>query len=335
MGLGNNSLTSLEICAGAGGQALGIEQAGFTHVGLVERNSDACETLRQNRPQWQVFEEDLRKFDPGVIAKCSVDLLAGGVPCTPYSIAGKQLGATDGRDLLPEALRLVAAIVPRAVMIENVAALAQNSSYGPIRDSLISELKKLGYKTNIFVLDAQDFGLAQRRKRALIVALRDDTAQPFRWPMQLGLAPTVGEVLGPSMASAGWGGANEWSHLADDVAPTLVGGSEKHGGGDLGPARAKRAWARLAVNGNSYADDVPDHNFVLRHGQGNNGWEGYPRLTLAQASLLQGFPPDWRFSGSKTARSKQIGNAFPPPVARAVAECIAEALGVTHVHDPA
>ena len=115
-------LHSLEICAGAGGQALGLEQAGFYHQGLIENDSDACKTLLLNRPGWKVIEKDLRKFDGKGFR--GIDLLAGGVPCPPFSVAGKQLGEEDDRDLFPTALRLAAEIKPQAVMLENVPGFA-------------------------------------------------------------------------------------------------------------------------------------------------------------------------------------------------------------------
>jgi len=108
---------SVEICAGAGGQALGLEQAGFEHAALVEIDTAACATLRHNRPRWNVIEGDLHKFD-GTPYR-GVDLLAGGVPCPPFSRAGKQLGSEDERDLFPQAIRLVDEIRPKAVMLKN------------------------------------------------------------------------------------------------------------------------------------------------------------------------------------------------------------------------
>ena len=106
-------LTSIEICAGAGGQALGLEMAGFSHIALVEYEKKYCETLRKNRPKWNVICEDVRKFS-GYPYYGKVDLLAGGVPCPPFSKAGKQLGSEDERDLFPEAIRLISEIKPRA-----------------------------------------------------------------------------------------------------------------------------------------------------------------------------------------------------------------------------
>ncbi|GGV85103.1 cytosine-specific methyltransferase [Streptomyces gelaticus] len=323
-----NALTSVEICAGAGGQAIGLEQAGFQHLALVEYNSDACRTLRHNRPEWNVIEKDIREFDPvRELASTDTDLLAGGIPCTPYSVAGNQLGSDDPRDLLPEAIRLVEALHPKAVMLENVSSLAKGSKFAYTRKALTERLAELGYAVQMQILDAQDFGVPQRRKRALIVALREDIIQTFQWPIRLWeLPPTVGETLEESMASNGWSGASEWARLANGIAPTLVGGSTKHGGGDLGPDRAKQAWSRLAVNGDALELAPPGPEFRLRHGVGRGGWKGYPKLTAAQAAMLQGFPPDWHFTGSKTARYKQIGNAFPPPVARAVAASIMSTL---------
>src|SRR5262249_46792414 len=115
------SLSSIEICAGAGGQALGLERAGFEHVALVELDPQACETLRLNRPSWKVIGEDLHRFSAKPYV--GVDLLGGGVPCPPFSKAGRQHGYLDDRDLFPQALRLVEQCDPKAVMLENVRGL--------------------------------------------------------------------------------------------------------------------------------------------------------------------------------------------------------------------
>src|SRR5262245_48553973 len=115
-------LTSIEICAGAGGQALGLEQAGFKHAAVVELDRHACATLRRNRPFWNTIQEDLTTWR-AVPYRGRVDLFAGGVPCPPFSKAGKQLGADDDRDLFPTALRLIRECQPRAVLLENVRGL--------------------------------------------------------------------------------------------------------------------------------------------------------------------------------------------------------------------
>jgi DNA (cytosine-5)-methyltransferase 1 len=128
-------------------------------------------------------------------------------------------------------------------------------------------------------------------------------------------APTVGEALYPLMARAGWEGAEAWKVSADTIAPTLVGGSKKHGGADLGPTRAKRQWRSLGVDALALADAPPPRDF-----------RGNPKLTLEMAAVVQGFPADWVFAGGKTAAYRQIGNAFPPPVARAVGTQLRAAL---------
>jgi DNA (cytosine-5)-methyltransferase 1 len=306
--------TSIEICAGAGGQALGLETAGFCHVGLVEVDPDACATLRSNRPEWAVIARDVREVDGRHYR--GVDLLAGGVPCPPFSFAGKQLGPDDERDLFPEALRLVEEAKPAAVMLENVRGFASDRFISYRRD-LLERLERLGYRPDWRVIEASRFGVAQLRPRFVLVALRPKAFERFRWPEATGEPPTVGTILRATMASRGWSGAPAWSERANTIAPTIVGGSRKHGGPDLGPTRARRQWARLGVDGLGIANEPPGPEFPL---------DGHPKLTTDMVSRLQGFPQEWRFSGRKTAAYRQVGNAFPPPVAAAVGSAIHAAL---------
>lgn len=303
------TLTSIEICAGAGGQALGLDRAGFSHESLVEIDRDACATLRLNRPAWKVLQEDLRDFD-GRPYK-DIDLLAGGVPCPPFSVASKQLGEKDERNLFPEAIRLVDETRPRAVMLENVRGIL-DAVFEDYRLHIAEQLKQLGYVTDWKLLNASEFGVPQLRPRVVFVAIRKDLASAFAWP-QAGLltAPSVGEALGDLMAEQGWEGASTWARRATEIAPTLVGGSKKHGGPDLGPTRARKAWETLGVDGKGLADAPPAPGFL-----------GLPRLTVRMAARIQGFPDDWRFVGGKTSTYRQVGNAFPPPVAEAVARSI-------------
>jgi DNA (cytosine-5)-methyltransferase 1 len=307
------SLSSIEICAGAGGQALGLERAGFEHVSLVEIEAPACQTLRINRKHWHVTEGDIRHYSAEQWQ--GIELLAGGVPCPPFSKAGKQLGDQDDRDLFPEALRLVSECKPQAVMLENVRGLL-DSIFDEYRTKIIADLKKMGYVAEWRLLNASDFGVPQLRPRVVFVALKKDVAGLFVWPSPLIVKPpTVGEALSDLMAVNGWLGAKHWQERACDIAPTLVGGSKKHGGPDLGPTRAKKAWASLGVDGMGIADESPTKDFI-----------GMPRLTVRMAARIQGFPDDWQFSGKKTSVYRQIGNAFPPPVACAVGAQIQAAL---------
>jgi DNA (cytosine-5)-methyltransferase 1 len=314
LGLGVRELTCLEICAGAGGQSLGLEQAGFAHLGAVEIDPDACATLRLNRPHWNVENLDVHRF--GGAGFHGVDLLAGGVPCPPFSIAGKQLGADDERDLFPQALRLVQECEPMAVMLENVRGLS-TARFASYRGQVLARLHELGYQTDWQVLNASEFGVPQLRPRFVLVALRPAAYQHFEWPGAIKTPLTVGETLRGLMAEGGWSGADAWARKANGIGPTLVGGSRKHGGPDLGPTRARKAWLQLHVDGKGIADTPPGPADPLSH---------LPRLTLRMTAALQGFPAPWHFSGRKTAAYRQIGNAFPPPVARAVGESIQAAI---------
>lgn len=306
--------TSLEICAGAGGQALGLEQAGFQHRGLVEIDADACRTLRLNRPNWPVLRADARGFS-ALKLRGGIDLLAAGVPCPPFSVAGKQLGASDERDLFPEMIRIATECDPRAIFIENVSGLLENR-FDAYRSEILFELESLGYEGEWRRLQASDFGVPQLRPRALLIAMRTPEWKRFEWPQPVvGPGVTVGKALRKEMASRGWAQATSWAQGANTIAPTLVGGSKKHGGPDLGPSRARAAWAKLGVNGKLVAAEAPGPDF-----------EGMPCLTVRMAAIVQGFPPDWEFYGRKTTAYRQVGNAFPPPVARAVGLQIRRAL---------
>ena len=306
-------MQSIEFCAGAGGQALGLEQAGFDHAALVEIEADFCKTLRLNRPQWDVRCADMNDFDGRAFA--GVDIMTGGLPCPPFSVAGKQLGDLDERNLFPAAIRLIDDIKPKAVMIENVRGFL-SPVFEEYRLHLKAEFRKLGYVVDWRLLNASDFGVPQLRPRVVIVAMKQDYADGFEWPEVLPQnPPTVGEVLKDMMAANGWPGAERWAQGANDIAPTIVGGSKKHGGPDLGPTRARKAWAALGVEGRTVAEAAPASDFC-----------GMPRLTVAMVARLQGFPADWQFYGRKTTAYRQVGKAFPPPVACAVAGKIKEAL---------
>lgn len=311
----NTDLSVLEICAGAGGQSSGLEAAGFGHELAVEIDSDACETLRLNRPEWHVDEGDVREVS-GSDYK-GIDLLAGGVPCPPFSIAGKQLGADDERDLFPEALRLVGEARPAAVMLENVRGLS-TAKFAPYRASILEALSALGYHSDWQVINACEHGVPQLRPRFILVAVQKRYADKFEWPKPVRTPPTVGETLLPLMKRNGWGGAEAWAKKANGIGPTLVGGSRKHGGADLGPTRARAAWLRLGVDGKGLADEGPN---------ADTPFDALPRLTVEMAALIQGFPPEWRIAGRKTSAYRQVGNAFPPPVAQAIGNAIRIAIG--------
>jgi DNA (cytosine-5)-methyltransferase 1 len=313
-------LEAVEVCAGAGGQALGLERAGFEHALAVELDPAACDTLRLNRPAWKIAEGDAadrQVWNPADYA--GVALLAGGVPCPPFTVAGRRLGAADERDLFAWAVELCDVIRPRALLLENVRGLSE-SRFGAYRQHVLDRLRELGYVPGWRLLQASDFSVPQLRPRFVLVALRPADARWFRWPVPDGRRPpAVGESLLDLMAARGWPGAARWARQANRIAPTIVGGSKKHGGGDLGPTRAKQAWAELGVDGLGIADAAPgpaDDPAML------------PRLTCEMVARLQGWRDEWgwQFSGRKTARYRQLGNAFPPPVAETVGTAIRRAL---------
>jgi len=316
-------LTVLELCTGGGGQALGLEMAGFECVGAVENDAHACSTLRLNRPGWSVRHSDVQEISGRDFR--GVDLLAAGVPCPPFSIAGKQLGGDDERDLFPEALRIIEEAQPAAIMLENVAGFS-SSKFSDYRTDLFRKLDCLGYRTEWQLLNASDFGVPQLRPRFVLVGLRAKHFSAFEWPLPTLPGETVGTVLQDLMAENGWPGALKWVGRANGIAPTVVGGSKKHGGPDLGPTRAKEQWRRLGVDGLGIADAAPDESFPVN---------GLPRLTARMVARIQSFPDNWKFSGRKTAAYRQIGNAFPPLVAKAVGTSIGLALNGQRSHTAA
>lgn len=309
-------MTVLELCAGGGGQFLGLEGAGFDCVGAVEIEEDYCRTLKYNRPDLNVINYDLKHFNAKIFS--GVDLVAGGVPCPPFSIAGKQLGQEDERDLFPYALKVVKQANPKAVFLENVPGLAA-IKFETYRKGIQRELTGMGYWSSWQILNASDFGVPQRRPRFILVAIKNKLKDNFTWPNPLPQRVTVGEALFDLMSENGWVGARKWSRKANNVGPTLVGGSKKHGGPDLGPTRARQEWKNLGVNGIGIADSAPEKKFPE---------QGLPKLTVRMTARIQGFPDSWKFPGRKTSSYRQIGNAFPPAVARAVSTQVLKAIQV-------
>lgn len=203
--------TSLELCAGAGGQALGLHQAGFKHLALIDNDAPACATLRLNNLEhgleWaEIIEADLHDFaqTKAVNFEGKVDLVAGGVPCPPFSKAGKQLGKDDERDLFPVALDIVSKTKPKAVLIENVAGLL-DAKFAEYRQYIDQQFEALGYKTTWKLLHASNYGVPQLRPRVNLVALLPEYFDHFKWPEASATpAPTVGEALYDLMALNGW-----------------------------------------------------------------------------------------------------------------------------------
>jgi len=328
----DEGLEVVEICAGAGGQSLGLERAGFSHRLAVELDPHAAVTLEHNLARLiPAFSEVVKVgdvADPYILdpsAHEGVDLFAGGVPCPPFSIAGKQLGANDERDLFAWAVEMCGRMKPKALLLENVRGLSGNR-FSAYRQHVLDKLRDYGYIGEWRLLHASDFGVAQLRPRFVLIALQPEYAEFFSWPEPVdGGAPTVGEILRDLMGGNGWEDhyVDSWVRGANAIAPTIVGGSKKHGGADLGPTRAKRAWAELGVDAMGVADEAPHEGWVVPEGKPG------PKLTNDMVARIQGWHgefADWEFLGRKTSVYRQIGNAFPPPVAKALGISIRNAL---------
>ncbi|RJQ72265.1 DNA cytosine methyltransferase [Pseudonocardiaceae bacterium YIM PH 21723] len=313
--------SSLEICAGGGGSALGLERAGFHPALLIDNLPEACETLRFNRPHWDVRNIDLEEFNPLENKDLDdlvhqVDLLSAGLPrVQAMATVHRPRGTEKELKLLRATALLIHAVKPKVLLIENVPNLADNDKYRAIRTYIEQELAHLQYRWTWFVIDAQNYGVPQRRRQGMLVALSKDVPGDFRVPEPQGMRLTVSEVLGDSMASRGWPDVDAWRELANDVAPTIVGGSRERGGPDLGPTGAKRRWEKMGINGHSVGDEIPNAEYKW---DPSCGYKGFPKLTIDQVAKLQSFPEEWIFSGKKTVRYSQVGNACPPLVAHAV-----------------
>ncbi|CAL9551487.1 DNA cytosine methyltransferase [Streptomyces cellulosae] len=318
-------LEFVDVCAGAGGLASGLESAGFSPVLLLDNKRQACETLLANRPHWNVVCEDLVDFLPDEHPQTlDVDLLSAGLPRVKASAAAARTDSDQELRLLTATIYLVHSIQPRALLLENLPALVESPAYADIRDFAQKELTHLGYRFRWFVLNAADFGVPQERRQGVLVALKEPWFHGFSPP-----EPTVdehvpvGRALRRSMGARGWRDADAWASQASTVAPTLVGGSDNRGGADLGPSGTKRAWARMGVNAGALADEVPGPDYVWPR---SDDPAQMLKITVDQAALLQSFPPEWRVTGRKTVRYRQIGHATPPPVGRALGAAIATAL---------
>jgi DNA (cytosine-5)-methyltransferase 1 len=316
----------VELCAGVGGQALGLEQAGFEVTAAIDIDEDSCRTLSRNRPHWCTVQEDLKLLDPLAHAPLDhADVLSCGLPRSPYTIAGKQLATVDKRDTLGAVLDMVSFIRPRVVVLENIPTFLTASKFDAERRQVRDTIAELGYELESAVLTATDFGVPQHRPHGFMIAMSPKDMEHFTWPCPgSGSCPSLGETLAESMASQGWPGAAAWAARATEPAPLIMGGATGRGGADLGASRAKAIWQRFDVFGGSIGDSVPGPDFRLD--REIEPRLGLPRLTVDQVALLQGFETDWKIDGRKTSAYRQISQTTPPPIAAALGRRIAIAL---------
>ncbi|MEQ2405493.1 DNA (cytosine-5-)-methyltransferase [Enterobacter intestinihominis] len=334
----NNIYTVLELFAGAGGMALGLEKAGLKSVLLNEIDSHACKTLRKNRPEWNVVEGDVSKVD-FTPYRNTVDVLAGGFPCQAFSYAGKKLGFEDTRGtLFFEFARAVKEINPKVLLAENVRGLL-NHDDGRTLDTIKSIITDLGY--TLFeprVLKAIFYKVPQKRERLIIVAVRNDLANgiDYEWPssynkiLTLKAALKKGELYDSdvpesegqkypkrkaeilSMVPPG----GYWRDLPEDIQKEYMLKSFYLGGGKTGMAR-RLSW------------DEPSLTLTCAPAQKQTERchpEETRPLTVREYARIQTFPDDWVFEGPMSAKYKQIGNAVPVNLSFAVGKSVVHLL---------
>ena len=321
--------TTIELFAGAGGTALGLENAGFRNLLLSELDSSACETLRKNRPEWNVLEGDVHNLTfSDYLGK--VDLLQGGVPCQAFSYAGKSMGFGDTRGtLFFEFARAIDECKPSVIMMENVRGLLTHDGGKTLR-TMLSRLMEIGYKVSVRVLRAQFLDVAQKRERLVILGVRSDLGLPILFPKQNGVLMTLWDAIGDCPESEGasypqrkreildlvpQGGY--WRDLPEDLQKEYLKGSYYLSGGKTGMAR------RLAWNEPSLTlTCAPAQKQTERcHPE-----ETRP-LTVREYARIQSFPDNWEFCGSMANKYKQIGNAVPVNMAYHIGQAIMAMLG--------
>ncbi|MGO4562870.1 DNA cytosine methyltransferase [Rhizobium sp. WW_1] len=321
-------LRTLELCAGAGGMAIGLEAAGFEHVALIEFDKNAAATMRRNRPNWPVVEKDLTTIDFTQYAG-QIDLVCGGLPCQPYSEEGEGKGHADERDLLLEGARAVREIQPKAFLFENVrGALFAKHSDQIAR--FLKELNEAGYDVQIVEVNTQDYGIAQNRPRILFIGLRTRDRRHFEMPSRFPeRRANVGETLYDLMSANGWSEAKNWAEYCRTATFELDDGAVVQGAqaftllGRKGKARKLEAlrWKRSGLDPSGVPDAAPTDELARR-----NGPDFVPGLTIRMRAVLQNFPTEFEFVGGKESVAKQIGNAVAPRMAQAFGLALYSAL---------
>lgn len=328
------TFTSVELFAGAGGLALGMELAGFHHVLLNEFDHSACETLRKNRPEWNVIEGDVHEID-FTPYRDSVDFLSGGFPCQAFSFAGKRLGFEETRGtLFFELARAVKEIRPKVFLGENVKGLFEHDG-GRTLETIKNVIAELGYTLiEPRVLHALQYDVPQKRERLILIAIRNDIAPfvTFRWP---NVSPTfrtlrdafcAGDLYPVDvpvsdgqeypktkrkvMEMVPQGG--DWRDLPEDIARDYMKGSYNLGGGKTGMAR------RLSMDESSLTLTCAP---AQKQTERCHPIETRP-LTIREYARIQTFPDEWQFCGTISAQYKQIGNAVPVNLAYAIGRAL-------------
>lgn len=328
--MGDRRHTDIELFAGAGGLALGLEQAGFDGLAYVEINGDACETLRRNRPEWNVIEGDVHEIDFRQYDG-QVDLVSGGFPCQAFSMAGKRLGFGDIRGtLFAEVIRCANETHPKMLLMENVKGLLSHDG-GRTFETIRHEVEKAGYSLQWKILNASYHGVGQARERIVMIGIRDDLADKisFEYPEPDDRQMTLRDALDGVPDSPGVSYSEKkakvldlvppggcWIDLPQDIAREYMKSSYDSPGGKRGMAR-RLSWDRPCLT----LTTSPSQKQTERcHPD-----ETRP-LTVREYARVQSFPDDWEFAGGIGSQYRQIGNAVPVEMARRIGVQIVKAL---------
>lgn len=330
-------MTSIELFAGAGGLALGLEQAGFEHIGLIEFNKPAAETLQHNRPQWRVICDDVANIscldleDYFHIQRGELDLLSGGAPCQSFSYAGKRLGLEDTRGTLFYHYAIfLTKLQPKMFLFENVRGLLSHDG-GKTFKTILTVFQEAGYTTQYQVLNAWNYGVAQKRERLITIGIRNDLVDriKFEYPRPHDYKPVLRDILQDVPPSLGTRYSKEkeeiyklvppggyWRDIDPEIAKKYMKSCWYMGGGRTGILR------RLSL-------DEPSLTVLTSPSQKQTDRchpiEPRP-FTVRENARCQSFPDDWEFIGSVGEQYKQVGNAVPVNLAYEIGLKIREAL---------
>lgn len=324
------SLTSIDLFCGAGGLTCGLERAGFNSVLGLDLNRDACATYRRAFPRAKVLQESITGID--FRNWRGVDLLAGGPPCQPFSNGGKRLAASDERDMLPEFVRAVNEAKPRAFLMENVAGLLapRNREYF---NRILSTIDEQYTILPPRIVNAAEYGVPQKRLRVMVIGFSNGTME-FPTPSHsLGRYVTAGSVIQRGETLGTPNPSKIVYAKTPDLRPSPYAGQLFNGGGRALNLDHPAPTILASAGGNKthFVDEiglVPHyHKHLLGGGKPKVGTlRGGRRLTVLESALLQTFPPEMVFEGSRSSQYAQIGNAVPPLLAEVVGASIARAL---------
>ena len=329
-----NKVKGIELFAGAGGLALGLEMAGIEDLAFVEIDKICCHTLKENRPYWNVINQDIHNVDFSQYSG-KVEVVSGGFPCQAFSYAGKKLGFEDTRGtLFYEYARCVKEVRPHIFLAENVKGLVSHDQ-GRTFETIMNVFSSLGYHVQYKILNACYFGVPQKRERVVIIGIRNDLRKSvkFHFPSPSDHSTTLREGLKDCPKSIGQqysikkkkvldlvppGGC--WVDLPDEIAKEYLGKSYYSGGGRRGMAR-RISWDEPCLT----LTCSPSQKQTERcHPD-----ETRP-FTVREYARIQSFPDSWEFSGSIGAQYKQIGNAVPVKLAECIGKQIVSALSNAH-----